>query len=194
MLFRSGEKVAVVAPPGAGKSWLARALWGLEEPGPGRLQLDGRDVGHLDRAALREAVALVRGVECFRGTLLDNVAAGRPGVDRETVARVLAEVGLQRAVQGLPEVDQTVLSARGAPLTRGQARRLMFARALAARPRLLLVDDGMDDVEAESREALAALLAPVERAPWTLVVFSHDTSDALVQRCDRVVRWDGRQP
>ena len=190
-----GEKVAVLAPPGTGKSWLVRAMWGLETPGPGRVSLDGRDVLHLDRYALREAVALVRGVECFRGTVLDNVAVGRPGVDRERALGVLEAVGLRAVVQGLAEADRTVLSGSGAPLTRGEARRLMFARALAARPRLLVVDDGLDDVEADARERLAALLAPAGgKAPWTLVVFAREKGDALVRRCDRVVQWEGRQP
>jgi len=176
----------VVARPGAGKSCMARALVGLEEPGLGRLSLDGRDVAHLDRASLREAAALVRGGECFSGTVLDNVALGRPGVDRERAWAALERVGLKRVVQGMEGADL-------APLTRGEARRLMFARALAARPRLLVVDDGLEGVEAEHREALAGLLAAPD-APWRLVVLAHDEGDALVRRCQRVVRWEGRKP
>jgi ABC-type bacteriocin/lantibiotic exporter with double-glycine peptidase domain len=189
--LRAGERVAVVGPAGAGKSWLGRALWGLEMPEPGRLSLGGVDLVHVDRAALRRAVALVRGAECLQATVADNVAVGRPGVDRAEVMALLQRVGLDGPVQELEGGDLHVLSGTGAPLTRGQARRLMFARALAGGPRLMVVDDGLEDVEPELRGMLAEVLAPDGGAPWTLLVFAQE-EDALVRRCDRVVRWDGR--
>lgn len=187
---RAGERVAVVGPAGTGKSWLGRALWGLEMPEPGRLALGGVDLVHVDRSALRRAVALVRGAECLQATVADNVAVGRPGVDRGQVMALLQRVGLDGPVQRLEGGDLHVLSGTGAPLTRGQARRLMFARALAGSPRLLVVDDGLEDVEPELRGMLAEVLAPEGGAPWTLVVFAQE-EDALVRRCDRVVHWDG---
>mgnify|MGYP001249992846 CR=1 FL=1 len=84
----------------------------------------------------------------------------------------------------LPDGLRTQLSSTGGPLSYGQARRLMFARAIAGKPRLLVIDDLLDDLDARARKkTLAVLLSPAW--PWTLILLTH--SEAVTLGFQRVI-------
>ena len=182
-----GERVAVVGPMGAGKSRLLTVLAALDEPGAGSALFDGQDVRSLDLPALRTAIALARPNEVVEGTVLENLRLARPGLELADATRALEASGLAPVVRALPRGLDEPLSVGGAPLSREQANLLVLARALAARPRLLLVDAILDRVSVDERAAaLVALTAP--DAPWTLVAATCEPDVAAA--CGRVVRLE----
>jgi len=185
----AGARVAVVGPSGSGKSTLAELLYGLREPTHGSIELDGVDLRDVRLDALREQVALVSSLEIFAGTLAENVAMGRPYVTLADVRAALAQVELLDEVRALPDGLHTRLVPGGSPLSLGQARRVLLARALLGRPRLLLLDETLDELDDRSQGLiLDAVLAP--GAPWTALVITH--RDDVAARCDR--RLELRRP
>ena len=185
-----GERVALVGPNGAGKSTLVELLYGLRAPARGWVELDGADLRTLKLDAVRASVAVVKGVEVVEGTVLGNLVMGRAGVTVAGLHAALRLVGLLNSVTQLPQGFDTRLGAGGAPLSLGQANRLMVARAVLGRPRLLILDESVDSMDVETRAAvLPALLGP--DAGWTLLVVTH--SDEVARLCGRVVRLDGPQ-
>jgi ABC-type multidrug transport system fused ATPase/permease subunit len=128
-------------------------------------------------------VALVGEPEIFEGTILENVLLGR-SLSTEAVHDALRRVGLLEACAALPDGVLTRLTSRGAPLSEGQIHRLMLARAIAGRPRLLLVDALLDVMSRPSLQELMDLLTE-DGAPWTLVVVSN--REEVLRRCDRLV-------
>jgi ABC-type bacteriocin/lantibiotic exporter with double-glycine peptidase domain len=184
----AGGRVAVIGPNGSGKSTLADLIYGLRYPDHGRVEIDGVDLRDLDLAAVRAQIALVRGVEIFEGTVAENVGMNRPGVDATAIREALSAVFLLDDHGALPDGLSTRLTTGGASLSAGQARRLVIARAIAGRPRMIIVDESLDDLDPETRRCVAAALFSRER-PWSVLVTTHDR-DAL-RGCDRVFVVDG---
>ena len=177
----SGARAAVVGVSTAGKSTLARLAVGLRSPSHGVVRVDGADVRELSADALHRATALVHFPEIFDGTIYDNVAVGSPEVDADAVRAALRAVGLEDAVAALADGVHTRLQPGGRPFSSAQAWRLMFARAIARRPRLLVVDDALDGLDDET--IAAVLPALLDRsAPWTLLLLTHRAD--LARRCD----------
>lgn len=179
------QKVALFGEHGSGKSTVADLIYGLREPQKGSILLDGVDLRELSLQELRRHVALVREVEIFEGTVYDNVAMGRPEVAPEDVHRALAAVGLGDEVARLRGGVKTRLLTGGKPLSLGQAQRLMLARALAGRPRLLVVDGLLDGLDAATLVALEERLSSVCSSTTLLVMTS---VRAVADWCDDVVR------
>lgn len=183
-----GARMAVLGSHGAGKSALADVLFGLREPQSGGVLLDGVDTRELSLRELRGHLALVRGVELFSGTVFDNVALWRPRVSASDVHAALEAVGLSEAVSRLPHGVKTALQPGGAPLSGWQAQRLMLARALAGRPRLLLVDGLLDGLDAASLEDFEQRLAAVCAGRTTLLVLT--ALPEVAAWCDGAVRLE----
>jgi putative ABC transport system ATP-binding protein len=182
--FEPGERVALVGPNGAGKSTLVDVLFGLRQPQSGWVEIDGTDLRSLRLDTLREHVAVVKGVEAIDGTILENVRMGRDEVTLADVRDALRQVGLLDAILEFPDGLDTALWTGGAPLSLGQANRLMVARAIVGQPRLLIVDEALDHMDAEVRErVLPAMLGP--NAHWTVLIVTH--SDDVARLCDRVI-------
>ena len=181
--LRAGDRVGLMGRHGCGKSTMADALFGLRQPQGGSLLLDGVDYRSLPLETIRGHVALVRGIEVFTGTILDNVRLGRSDMTLLEVTDSLRRVGVLEEVQKLPEGMDTVLQQGGRPLSGSQASRLMIARAIAGKPRLLILDDALDPVDRE-RETLCDMLFSPD-APWTLLCISERPD--LLARCNRVM-------
>ncbi|MEZ5288709.1 MAG: ATP-binding cassette domain-containing protein [Vicinamibacterales bacterium] len=179
-----GERVGVTGPNGSGKSTLADVIFGLRTQTAGAVRVDEVDVRAIPLAALRRDVALVRGVELFPGSVIDNVRLGRDELTHADVARALEDVGLLDELLALPGGLDTELHPHGRPLSHRQACRLMMARhrgpAAADRPRRRA--DQIDQRDEQERLA-SVLFAP--DAPWTLVCITERAD--LLARCSRVV-------
>lgn len=185
LAIEPGERIALLGPNGAGKSTLVDLLFGLRQPTQGHIEIDGMDLRDLRLESLREHIAVVKGIEIFEGSILDNVRTGRENLSVADVRQALAAVGLLDDVLDLPGGLHTPLGTGGAPLSLGQAERLMLARAIAGGPRLLVVDEVLDDMDQEVRhQVLPAILGPLAR--WTLVVVTHSLDVAGL--CGRQVR------
>jgi ABC-type bacteriocin/lantibiotic exporter with double-glycine peptidase domain len=182
----SGARVGVTGPNGSGKSTLADLLFGLREQSTGSLRIDGVDLRSLPLTSLRRDVALVRGVELFPGTVVDNVRLGRDDLSHADISRALDDVGLLEEMLGMPKGLNTELHPHGRPLSHRQACRLMIARAIAGRPRLVILDGALDQIDRrEDQQRLASVLFSPD-APWTLVCVTERPD--LLARCTRVVR------
>ncbi len=180
-----GERVALLGPNGAGKSTLIDLLFGMRQPTHGHIEIDGMDLRDLRLESLREHIAVVKGIEIFEGSILDNVRMGRENLSVADVRQALEAVGLLDDILDLPDGLSTPLGTGGAPLSLGQAERLMLARAIVGSPRLLVLDEVLDDMDQEVRnQVLPAILGPA--AHWTLVVVTH--SQDVARLCGRQVR------
>jgi ABC-type bacteriocin/lantibiotic exporter with double-glycine peptidase domain len=179
-----GESVAIVGTPGSGKSTLVDLLCGLRQPNSGHLELDGVDFRELRPDSLREHLAAARSIEIFTGSIDENVHLNRPHISALDVREALDAVGLLDELLKLPDGLNTHLQTGGAPLSSSQAARLMLARAIVGRPRLLLIDGTLDrlpdDLVAEILERLMA-----KDSPWTLLVTTGRR--AVMAACQRVV-------
>lgn len=180
----AGSRTALTGPSGSGASTLLQILFALRRPTAGRVEVDGFDLHEWHPDALRGQVAFVAGPEIVEGTILDNVRFGRPGLGVGEVRSALEAAGLWDSVRRLPEGVYTRLSAWGDPLSATQCGLLMIARALAGRPRLLLLDgvlDGLDEV----RRGQAADRLLGGRKDMTVLIKTKMPD--LIRRCDRVI-------
>jgi putative ABC transport system ATP-binding protein len=185
-----GDRIAIVGPHGGGKSVLAEAIYALRDPSNGMILLDGLDVREVAPSLWRSRVAFIRGIEVFEGTIEENIRVGRDELTADDLRNALATAGMLEIVRALPEGIDTRLDSEGDPLTQGQLRRLMVARAIVGGPSLIVVDELLDGFDEGPRsEVLQALFA--RTAPWTLLLITHRPD--LMWRCDRVWRMAGGQ-
>jgi ATP-binding cassette subfamily B protein len=182
---RAGERLAVVGHTGAGKSTLVNLLLRFYDPQLGTVMVDGVDVRRWDLSQLRRRFAVVlQEIDCFAGTLRENVSLGRPGIDDARIRWALEQVGaapvLSRVRQGL----DTTLGERGTGLSVGERQLVSFARALVGDPEFLLLDEATASVdpltEATIQKALERLLQG-----RTALIIAHRL--ATVVGCDRVL-------
>jgi putative ABC transport system ATP-binding protein len=180
----AGERVAILGANGSGKTTLLDLLFGLRVPSDGFIEIDGVDVRDLQLESLRQHVAVVRGIEIFEASVLDNIRMGREELTLANIYEALEVVGLRQVVQELPQGIHTRLGTGGSPLSMGQAVRLVLARAVVGQPRLLVLDDVLDSIDRDSRrEILPALMG--RSARWTLIVMTHSADVAAL--CDRQI-------
>lgn len=184
-----GARAVITAPSGGGKSTLAALLFGLRAPSAGHIEIDGVDTREASPSALREQVAVLgQTLEVIDGSILDNLLAGRHGLTRREAWSALHCVGLDAKVRALPQGLDTPIAPSGAPLSHGEAQRLMIARAIAGRPRLLVIDGALSGLDGPHRARVdAALFDPT--APWTLAVLT-TPDDPIVRLADAVYPLD----
>ena len=182
-----GEVVAITGPAGCGKTTLLDLLFRLREPSSGRIVLDDFDLGDLRPDVLRQIVSLVRGIEVLEGTLAENVHLDRPEITTTNVRDVLRRMELTDDAQS-DHVRRnwsldTHLAHDGKPLSESQARRLMLARALVGKPRLLLIDGLLDALPDEDGERL---LEELKRTRAGCSVLLATGRKSLAAKCDRI--------
>jgi putative ABC transport system ATP-binding protein len=181
-----GEAVAIVGASGSGKSTLLALLAGLDTPTSGTVELDGANLFDLDedaRAELRgrtvgfvfQSFQLLPSLTALENVMLPLELADRE--DADSAAReILAHVGLGERLHHYPK-----------HLSGGEQQRVALARAFVVQPKLLLADEPTGSLDAESGEAVIALLFQLNReSGTTLVLVTHD--EQLAQRCTRTVR------
>lgn len=179
--FRPGARVAVISAAGYGASTLLDLVYGLHTPWQGMVLVDGVDIRHWDLVELRKHVVLVRGTEIVEGTIADNVRVSRENLSLDDVRRALEQVGLMDAVLRLPDGLDTRLQPGGLPLSSSQRTRLVLARAVIGRPRLLLLDEVLDGLDLETITELQKCLFD-DQSSWTLVLVTRDKD--LWQHCE----------
>jgi len=188
LTVESGSSVAICGPSGCGKTTLAELLFGLRQVVSGYVELNGVEGDDLRPDILRRHVALVGPIEVIEGTIAENVHLDRVEVDSTQVHDSLRRVGFLDNVFLLPNGLETQLTATGSPLSETQLRRLMLARAIAGRPRLLIIDTLLDAMSDDEALHLMSILSR-EEVPWTLIVFSGRRQ--IMDRCDRIFNMVG---
>jgi ABC-type multidrug transport system fused ATPase/permease subunit len=178
----AGRTVALVGPTGAGKSTITTLAARLVDPAAGVIRLDGVDLRELTGDALAATIAVVPQVPfVFDDTIRGNVTLDRPGIDDEAVWEALRLAQADRFVAALPDGLGTVVGERGTSLSGGQRQRLTLARALAGRPRLLILDDATSAVDPRVEAAVLAALRAADMS--TLVVAYRPATIALADEC-----------
>ena len=182
--LKSGSHTAIVGPHGSGTSSLVDILFGLRKPTEGHVSIDGLDLRSWYLEALRESVQLLRPNEIVDATIVENLRLGRTDIGMDEIRAALERVGLLDALLHRPEGLKLRLKIGGAPLSSNDRTRLLLARALVQRPRLLLIDKLLDGLDPASfNELSAAILDPA--LSWTVVITTRDP--VVIQKCDQVV-------
>lgn len=133
-------------------SQLIDHLYGLRPLNTGAIQISGVDLREIRSDLLRRDVAIVRRIEVLTGTIADNITLERPHVDNDAMWKAIRDVGLEQRLNHLPKGVRCPIAVNFLPLTRTEVIRLVLARALAGRPKLLLIDgllDSLSDAEIE---------------------------------------------
>jgi ATP-binding cassette subfamily B protein len=185
----AGTVLGIVGPVGSGKTTLASLIPRLFEVPDGQLLIDGIDVNRIPLRTLRGSIAMVpQDSFLFSLTLADNVAYGLPSADPARVREAAERAQLAKDVGELPEGYDTIVGERGVMLSGGQRQRTALARALALRPSILILDDTLSSVDAETEAAIQRGLADVFRGRTVVVVASRVSS---VRNADRIVVLEG---
>ncbi|MEZ6073656.1 MAG: ABC transporter ATP-binding protein [Pirellulales bacterium] len=179
-----GEKIALLEDGQAGSTELFDILFGLKNPSSGHAEIEHMDPRDLRPDVLRHAVALVRGAEVFEGTIAENIQLGRADISMMDVRSSLYDVGLLEDVLRLPEGLDTRINGSGLPLSMTQRILLVLARAIAGRPRLLLIDGALDTLGDRQLSLVCESLQEGSR-DWTLFVSTNRRE--VAERFDRVV-------
>lgn len=180
-----GDRMGIDGVSGSGKTLLTDAMFGLRDPAGWTVEADGRDIRQFRLAELRSTTQLVRGIEIFHGTILENVRVGRDTIPVGEVEDTLRRFGIWESIQRLPDGLNTMLATGGAPLSEGQAQVLMITRAVVGRPRLLILDETLDHLMDASERDILMDAVFANNQPWTLAVVT-SRADVL-GRCNRIV-------
>ena len=184
----AGTTLGVVGPVGSGKSTLAALVPRLYEVDDGKLFIDGVDVNRIALRTLRSQIAMVPQESfLFSMTLADNVAFGLPRTEPEAVERAARRAQLAKDVDELPDGYETVVGERGVMLSGGQRQRTALARALALDPRILILDDTLSAVDAQTEAAIQRELDAVFEGRTVIVVSSRVSA---VRGADLIVVLD----
>lgn len=180
-----GSFVGIAGPSGAGKTTLVDLLIGLTAPQAGTLHVGGVPLDEAGRAGLRETVAyLPQEGFLFHDSVARNLAWGNGTIDAAAMWAALEFVGADALVRRLEHGLDTVVGERGALLSGGERQRLALARATLRRPRLLVLDEAMNAIDAASETVLLARLAALDPRP-TILMISH-RADSMAT-CDQVI-------
>jgi len=125
----------------------------------------------------------VRGAEVLADSILENVRMGRD-LKNDEIREALKSVGLLEEILKFPRGIQTELTGDGRPLSFAQVYQLILARAVVSKPRLLLLDETLDDLDDKSKEVVLELIFQ-KNAPWTLVIATHDKN--LAKQCSQII-------
>jgi ATP-binding cassette subfamily B protein len=185
----AGSTLGVVGTVGSGKTTLASLIPRIFEVPEGRLFIDGHDVNHIPLHTLRSHIAMVPQESfLFSATLAENIAFGRPDAPRSEIEQAARRAQLAKDVEELPAGYDTLVGERGVMLSGGQRQRTALARALMLDPAILILDDTLSSVDAETEAAIQRELDRVF-AGRTVVVISSRVS--AVRGADQIVVLEG---
>jgi subfamily B ATP-binding cassette protein MsbA len=174
-----GATVAVVAASGEGKSTIAALLVRFIEPQRGVIRLDGYDISELPLADLRHWVKVVpQEPFLFSGSILDNLTYGTSHASAAAIDEAVQRAGLASWLRSLPNGLQASLDEAGRNLSGGQKQRIALARAIVARPAVLVLDEATSALDSETEENIMAGLADW-LAQRTVLVMAHRLSTVL---------------
>jgi len=179
-----GSFVALVGPNGGGKSTLIRLMAGLYQLTDGQIQYDGISKESFSTESLHSAIGDCLSMEqLFQGSILENVTMGK---DRnlEEVRKVFDKLHLGEFISNRSNGFYSLIDPQGSGLAESTVQKLLMARAIIQRPKLLLIEDNLDAIDEQEKEDILNFLKN-EDNQWTTVAISRDES--LIKRADQVV-------
>ncbi len=183
-----GQTLALVGATGAGKSTLAKLVARFYDPDDGRVLIDGYDLRDVTERSLRSQLGIVPQESfLFSGTIRDNIGFGRPGATDADVTAAAQAVGAHDFIERLPEGYDTEVGERGGHLSAGQRQLVAFARAAAADPRILILDEATSNVDVRTESQIERGLRRL-LAGRTAIVIAHRLS--TIRNAGRIVVLD----
>ncbi len=184
---RPGEYVAVVGKTGCGKSTLMRLLLGFETPQRGAVYYDGRDLSGVDASSVRRNIGVVlQDGDLFMGSIYDNISISAPGLSMDDAWRAAEMAGIADDIRAMPMGMHTFVTEGGGGVSGGQRQRLMIARAIAPRPKILMFDEATSALDNVTQKIVSNSL---DELKCTRLVIAHRLS--TIRHCDRIVVLDG---
>lgn len=188
-----GSTVAIVGPTGAGKTTLVNLLMRFYEVDAGTILIDGVDIAEMSRHDLRSAIGMVlQDTWLFGGTIYDNIAYGRPDATEAEVIEAATAAHVDRFVHTLPDGYQTRVDDDGGNISAGEKQLITIARAILARPRLLILDEATSSVDTRTELVIQVATAELRRDRTSFIIAHRlstirDADLILVMEAGRIV-------
>ncbi len=182
---RGGSAVALVGRSGAGKTTVTDLVARFHDPTTGRITVNGIDLRDFRLAAYRDLLAIVQqDVFLFDGSVSDNIAYGRNNATQAEVEDAAHRANAHEFIVKLPDQYATTIGERGVKLSGGQQQRLAIARAILARPQILILDEATSNLDTESEQLIQASMAELLAGRTTFVI-AHRLS--TIRRADLIL-------
>ena len=182
----AGEYVAIVGRTGCGKSTLVRLMLGFEQPETGSVYYDHHDLAKIDPRSLRKQIGVVtQNGQLFQGDIYSNIAISAPGLTMEEAWAAAETAGVAQDIRNMPMGMQTIISEGQGGVSGGQKQRLMIARAIAPKPKILIFDEATSALDNKTQRQVSDAL---DRLHCTRVVIAHRLS--TIRNCDRILMMD----
>jgi ATP-binding cassette, subfamily B, bacterial HlyB/CyaB len=188
MSFKPGRLSVLMGPSGCGKSTLAKLLLGFYQPGDGLIELDGKDIRFLAANELRQTFGVVpQETVLFSGTIYDNLVMAHPHASFADVIEACKAAEIHDTLEKLPHGYQTEIGERGTGLSGGQRQRLAIARALLKKPRILIFDEAVSNLDQQTAEQFARTVNTL-KGKVTMLFITHQIPRGL--QVDEVFSFD----
>ena len=185
--IRPGEYVAIVGKSGCGKSTLVRLLLGFETPEKGAIYYDGKDLTSLDLRSLRRRIGTVtQDGSLFSEDILSNITISAPMLSEEDAWEAAEIARIADDIREMPMGMHTMISEGSGGISGGQKQRLMIARAIAPKPRVLIFDEATSALDNRTQKQISEALDALK---CTRIVVAHRLS--TIKNCDRILYLEG---
>ncbi len=184
--IKAGEYIAIVGKTGCGKSTLIRLLLGFEQPERGAIYYDGKDMSKLDLRSLRRQMGIVtQSGGLFQGDIYSNIVISAPHLTVDEAWEAAEMAGIADDIRAMPMGMQTYISEGQGGISGGQKQRLMIARAVAPKPKILMFDEATSALDNRTQKQVSDAL---DRLKCTRIVIAHRLS--TIKNCDRILVLD----
>ena len=181
--IRPGQYVAIVGSTGCGKSTLMRILLGFEKPQKGAVYYNGKDLNTIDLKSLRRKIGVVmQNGKLFQGDIYSNIVISAPRLTLDEAWEAAEMAGIAEDIRRMPMGMHTVISEGSGGISGGQRQRLMIARAIAPKPKVLMFDEATSALDNLTQKTVSDSL---EKLKCTRIVIAHRLS--TIRACDRII-------
>ncbi|CAJ1495396.1 ABC transporter ATP-binding protein [[Mycobacterium] kokjensenii] len=188
-----GSTVAIVGPTGAGKTTLVNLLMRFYDVDRGQILVDGTDITGVDRCALRSAIGVVlQDTWLFTGTIADNIGYGRTGATEDEIIEAARAAHVDPFVRALPNGYDTRVNDDGGAISAGEKQLITIARAILARPQLLVLDEATSSVDTRTELLIQRAMGELRRDRTSFIIAHRlstirDADLILVMQSGRIV-------
>ena len=181
--IKPGQYVAIVGQTGCGKSTLMRILLGFEKPQKGAVYYNGKDLNTIDLKSLRRKIGVVmQNGKLFQGDIFSNITISAPQLPLDQAWEAAEMAGIAEDIRRMPMGMHTIISEGSGGISGGQRQRLMIARAIAPKPKILMFDEATSALDNMTQKTVSDSL---EKLKCTRIVIAHRLS--TIRACDRII-------